>query len=85
MAIKNEFSADLERRTKAEIKAASRDSLSEERLSHAVTSAAGRFLDKMLFGLRDNLDEELWADCFAALYKSALTGTNAPENVREMA
>jgi glutamyl-tRNA reductase len=85
MAIKNEFSADLARRIGAEIKAASRDSLSEERLSHAVTSAAGRILDKLLFGLRDNLDEELWADCFAALYKSALSGTNATENVREMA
>ncbi|MDR0408999.1 MAG: glutamyl-tRNA reductase [Spirochaetaceae bacterium] len=39
----------------------------DERLLLAVKQSAGKEIDKLLFGLRDNLECGLWADCLGAL------------------
>ncbi len=44
----------------------------EERLQSGVRQAASKVLSKLMFGLRDNLDRELWQDCLESLEKSAM-------------
>jgi glutamyl-tRNA reductase len=38
-----------------------------EKLLHAVDDAAGKVVNKLIFGLRDNLDQEAFLDCVAGL------------------
>jgi glutamyl-tRNA reductase len=77
-AIRNEAAADLTERVSTDIKNCARDKTAEENLRRAVTRSAGKVMDKLLFGLRDNLDEALWKDCFAALFKSSIAGAGRP-------
>jgi glutamyl-tRNA reductase len=81
-AVRNEAAADIARRLHSVIKNCARDSTAEERLNGAVTETAGKVMDKLLFGLRDNLDAALWADCFAALRRAAEI---EPEALKERA
>jgi glutamyl-tRNA reductase len=71
MAVRNEAAGDIARRLKTTVKNCARDKMAEERLNGAITHAAGKVMDKLLFGLRDNLDAALWTDCFAALLRSS--------------
>jgi glutamyl-tRNA reductase len=71
--IRDEAAADITRRIKTVIKNCASDKNAEEKLYSAITQSAGKVMDKMLFGLRDNLDKRLWDDCFAALRKSSVT------------
>jgi glutamyl-tRNA reductase len=72
--IRNEAACDIARRARRAIKNCASDEIAEAYLSRAVTEAAGKALDKMLYGLRDNLDSALWADCLAALQGAVITG-----------
>ncbi|MDR0663446.1 MAG: glutamyl-tRNA reductase [Spirochaetaceae bacterium] len=72
LAARNEAAEDVARRLRALIKDCARDEMAEERLKSAITLAAGKVMDKMLFGIRDNLDPVLWAPCFEALRRSAV-------------
>jgi glutamyl-tRNA reductase len=72
--IRNEAACDIARRAGRAIKSCAIDEIEEAYLSRAVTEAAGKVLDKMLYGLRDNLDSALWADCLAALRGSVISG-----------
>jgi glutamyl-tRNA reductase len=83
--IRDEAAADITRRIKTVIKNCARDKSAEEKLYSAVTQSAGKVMDKMLFGLRDNLDNRLWDDCFAALRKSSITEITEIEDTKERA
>jgi glutamyl-tRNA reductase len=74
MEIRNEAAADIAWRAGRVIKKYALDEIEEACLTRAVTEAAGKVMDKMLYGLRDNLDSALWADCLAALHKAAISG-----------
>jgi glutamyl-tRNA reductase len=81
-AIRNEAAADIARRAGRAIKDTAIDEIAETYLTHAVTEAAGKVMDKMLYGLRDNLDSAFWADCLAALHGSVTVGAGADERAR---
>ncbi|MDR1363284.1 MAG: glutamyl-tRNA reductase [Spirochaetaceae bacterium] len=68
--IRNEAAADIAMRVKSVIKNCAPDKTAEETLCRAIEQSAGKVMDKVLFGLRDNLDSRLWDECFAALRKS---------------
>ena len=72
LAVRNEAAADVARRLGTAIKDCARDKMAEERLTGAITQAAGKVMDKLLFGLRDNLDPSLWPECFDALRSSIM-------------
>lgn len=44
----------------------------QERLERDVYQAANKVLSKLMFGIRDNLNRELWQDCLESLEKSAM-------------
>jgi glutamyl-tRNA reductase len=73
-AIRTEAACDIARRAGRAIKTVAIDEIAEAYLTRAVTEAAGKVMDKMLYGLRDNLDSALWADCLAALRGAVITG-----------
>jgi glutamyl-tRNA reductase len=75
LAARNEAAEDMAQRLRTVIRDCARDEMTEERLRNAVTLAAGKVMDKMLFGIRDNLDPALWAPCFEALRRSAVVET----------
>jgi glutamyl-tRNA reductase len=81
-AARDEVAADIARRVRTVVKNCARDRTAEERLNGAVTQAAGKVMDKLLFGLRDNLDAALWEDCFTALRRAA---ADEPEKFKERA
>lgn len=77
LAARNEAASDIARRLKTAVRDCARDEMSEERLTVAITEAAGKVVDKLLFGLRDNLDPSLWPQCFDALRRSSSAETHA--------
>jgi glutamyl-tRNA reductase len=79
LAVRNEAAADVARRVRRVIRDCARDRMAEERLADAVAGAAGKVIDRMLFGLRDKLDPALWPECFAAL-KMAAAGIEAQQD-----
>jgi glutamyl-tRNA reductase len=72
LAARNEAAEDIARRLGPVVKDCARDEMAGERLKSAVTRAAGKVIDKMLFGIRDNLDPALWEPCFEALRRAAV-------------
>lgn len=77
LAVRNEAADDIVRRLKTAVKDCARDKMAEERLRGAISQAAGKVLDKLLFGLRDKLDAALWPECFDALRRSSIIETRA--------
>jgi glutamyl-tRNA reductase len=83
--IRNEAACDIARRAGRAIKNCARDELAGAYLTRALTEAAGKALDKMLYGLRDNLDSALWADCLAALRGAVIAGAEEAADERARA
>ncbi|MDR3356251.1 MAG: glutamyl-tRNA reductase [Spirochaetaceae bacterium] len=79
LAVRNEAAADMLRRLGTVIGDCARDEMAEERLRAAVARAAGKVIDRMLFGLRENLDAALWPECFEALRSASAVETKDKE------
>ncbi|MDR2097368.1 MAG: glutamyl-tRNA reductase [Spirochaetaceae bacterium] len=79
LAVRNEAAADMALRLKTLIRDCARDEMAAERLRAAVTQTAGKVIDKMLFGLRDNLDAAFWPECFEALRRASVVETRDKE------
>lgn len=65
--IKEEAVHDLNLRIAKILKKTPMEEADRQRLEQAVETAAGKVVNKLIFGLRQNLDEEAFLDCVAGL------------------
>ena len=65
--IKEEAVHDLNLRIAKILKKTPMEGADRQRLEQAVETAAGKVVNKLIFGLRQNLDEEAFLDCVAGL------------------
>ncbi|MDR1796784.1 MAG: hypothetical protein LBR44_04970 [Clostridiales Family XIII bacterium] len=71
-AIRAAAAADILARTDAPLRAAGADEQTRAALRTSIESASRMVVGKILFGLRDSLDQEMWETCFAALTEAAV-------------
>ncbi|GHV83739.1 glutamyl-tRNA reductase [Spirochaetia bacterium] len=69
--IKISAANDVLFRLDKEISRLALDDASKEKLRDIIAHNVEKVVSKMLFGLRDNLDSELWNVCFSAMEKSS--------------
>ena len=67
--IKDEAVNDLNLRIAKILKKTPREEDDRQNLVHAVDTAAGKVVNKLIFGLRDSLNQEIFLECVAGLEK----------------
>ena len=67
--IKDEAVNDLNLRIAKILKKTPMEEDDRQNLVHAVDTAAGKVVNKLIFGLRDSLNQEIFLECVAGLEK----------------
>ena len=67
--IKEEAVNDLNLRIQKLIKAAPMEKEAKEKLLQGIDAAAGKVVNKLIFGLRDSLEQDAFLECVAGLEK----------------